>query len=888
MRNKPDACKACPINHVTTGFVPLTLKPSNILIVGEAPGEDEAKSGEAFVGPSGSWLNNMLKAAGWKRDSLSTANVICCRPPANIFPTDVKWTATSRQAGREAVEYCKKTYLEPTLQQKEWSKIFAVGDHALQALTPRKGILVWRGSPLPLKGRMDKNRVIPLLHPSYLMRDAKMVSTTIRDMRKSVEVPPENYNLYATHTDLAAFSSTTFAFDFEWDRFGNITLCGLSDKFYGCTTGAWNGATIPEYKRIFTAAKDLIGHNIIGADTRYFERLGWDISGARLHDTMLKQHLVQPDMKHSLLFVGSVFTNKPVWKGRGKEAEDADGNLIDIKEQWKTWDTSEAIPRALGGYGGCTSSDESYRLYNARDTDASFQVNLHLDQLLNKYGLEDLYWNVAVPIAHICRDINERGIKINPSKVKDIRAYLSGEIIRLDATLPVGLRSYEKPITKSIPASPGLYKPKELKCRGTKKEKTSHEQMVWTVNQPGPSLCGECGKSFSPTLTEVKKIKIAATQTVTPWNATAQVQRYATTKGLKQYINRKRGTAAADKNARKSWGRELPEFRIVDKLKALSTERNNFAKEQMESLDRLYFEILTHGTSEGRFSSKGKRQGIDPNIQNQPPAIRKIYIPDQDHYSFIELDYASGENMLTAFLAKDWERLERLKQPDYSEHHDLACQIFNLPTGTTKKQSKDWEGKDLYGVGKILNHGGNYGMSHKKVREELESEGFFFSEADCKDFVEMRKKLNPRTAQWQEETIALAKRDGSLRNPFGRMRWFSTRDVATKSLAFLPASTLADIIIRAMIAHYPQRFKVEVENLRLERLGGFMPEWFMNIQVHDSLVLQGPNVDWQKQADITKAVMTQPWKELDGFSLDVEVKAGGPGVSWGELEVVHI
>lgn len=717
-----------------------------------------------------------------------------------------------------------------------------------------------------------------------------MVSCTIRDMRKSVEVPPEDYNLHATVSDLAAFSSRSFAFDFEWDWQGNITLNGLSDKFYHALVGGWNGATVPEYKRIFTQATDLIGHNIIGADTRYFEKLGWDISGARLHDTMLKQHLVQPNMKHSLLFVASIFTNKPVWKGRGKEAEDADGNIIDIKEQWKTWNTGEAIPRALGGYGGCKDSDESYRLYNARDTDASFQVNYHLDELLKHYKLESVYWNVAVPIAQICRDINERGIAIDPDRVKDIRAYLTEEITRLDASLPAGLKTYEQPITKSVPAPEGTYKAKTSKCKGTKKAGTAHLPASWEVSKPGPTECPVCHTPKEVKLAQVKKIKVAATKTVVPWNAAQKVQRYAIGLGLKQYINRKRGTAAADKNARKGWGREFPEFRIVDKLKALQTEKSNFAKQEMEHLDRLFFELLTHGTSEGRFSSKGKREGIDPNIQNQPPAIRKIYIPDKPDYSFIELDYASGENMLTAYLARDFERLERLKQDGYSEHHDLACKLFNLPSTTTKKESKAWgeEKKDLYGVGKILNHGGNYGMGYKKVREELEVEGFFYSEADCKEFVAMRQKLNPRTTQWQDETISLAKRDGFLRNPFGRMLWFSSRDVATKSLAFLPASTLADIIIRAMIAHYPQRFSREVEVLRLDRLGGFLPDWFINIQVHDSLVLQGPHENALRQAEVTKAVMTQPWKELDGFSLDVETKGGNPGQSWGELEVIHI
>jgi hypothetical protein len=91
-----------------------------------------------------------------------------------------------------------------------------------------------------------------------------------------------------------------------------------------------------------------------------------------------------------------------------------------------------------------------------------------------------------------------------------------------------------------------------------------------------------------------------------------------------------------------------------------------------------------------------------------------------------------------------------------------------------------------------------------------------------------------------------------------------------------------------MIAHYPTQWRDEIRELKLERTGDFMPGWFINAQVHDSLLLQGPACDWEKQAEITKAVMTQPWMELDGFKLDVEVKVGGPGQSWADLKAVSI
>lgn len=855
-------------------------------MVGEASDAHDAEEGRPFAGPSGFWLNNMLQTAGIKRASLDVINTIGCQPPENVYPTDKKWYATSRKAGWEAIEYCNHHHLQPALT-KGYDKILALGDQALARLTNRRGILVWRGSPLPLRGDNSRLRVLPTLHPSYLARDPKLVSVTIGDFRKPLEVPPEYYNLYGNSDQLRAWRDKVFAFDFEWDSNNDITICGLAEKFYHTSVWGWFGENIGEFRRVFEEATDLIGHNIIGADTKYFDRLGWRVT-AKMHDTMLKQHLVQPDFRHSLAFVSSIFTTKPFWKGRGEEEIDDEGNIINARSQWKTWNTADAIPRELGGYGGCKSDDEAYRLYNARDTDSSYQINTYLDGLLKRYGLEGVYWNVSVPAAYICRDISDRGLRIDPGKVKVIRKELQEKINALDSTLPQELQSYDQPISKQIPAPPGTYKAKLLKCKGSKKAGNTHDQCQWEGFQPGPTSCPTCGTSKEVKLAVVKRIKVPSSKHVTPWKSSPKVKLYAKSLGLKMRIDRKKGTESADSLSRKIWGREHGAFRIIDQLKAVGTELSNFAKAEMERIDRLYFNLLVHGTSEGRFSSSGKRKGIDPNIQNQPHSIRKIYIPDNPNYCFIELDYSGGENWLTAWLAQDHIRLTRLGQPGYSEHLELAKRIFELPEDTTKAQAMEWDGKDLYDIAKHINHGSNYGMTYVKLQEYCEGEGYFFTDKQCKDFIAIGKELNPGTALWQQDVVNRAKADGVLTNPFGRKRWFSSRNTATQALAFLPASTLADIIIRAMIAHHPMRFAPECAALGLQVTGEFLPSWDINIQVHDSLVLQGPAEHWEAQAARTQAIMTQPWTELQGFNLSVEIKAGSPGAAWGELKKVKL
>src|SRR5579859_4819451 len=345
MISKPDFCKGCCINHVTSqllgeGYVPALIpEGATELWVGEAAGDNEAREGRPFIGGAGAWLDSLCRSARIDRSRVGIVNTIGCRPPDNIYPSDVKWNATSRDLGRQAVEYCAKHHLEPAVAANNWSRIVAFGDQALKQLTDKKGVLVWRGSALPLKGQPDKLRVLPTLHPAYIARQAKMFPIVVKDLQRNLTIPPEYYDLYASETEKHLGKEVSF--DFEWDYNGNITVCGLSSSLFGADVYGWTGDNITRLKRVFESASGFIGHNIVGADISYIERLGWNINWneVALWDTMLMQHLVMPDHKHDLGFVASVFTKKPFWKGHGEEDEDEFGNITDTKVQWQTWDS---------------------------------------------------------------------------------------------------------------------------------------------------------------------------------------------------------------------------------------------------------------------------------------------------------------------------------------------------------------------------------------------------------------------------------------------------------------------------------------------------------------------------------------------------------------------
>jgi len=124
------------------------------MIIGEAPGAEEDRRGEPFVGRAGQMLDEMLRAIGQRRDSVFIANILKCRPPHNRDPLPT-----------EAAE-CR-SYLARQIALVQPQIILAVGKIAAQDLLQTSDpVGRMRGRPHELNG-------IPLVvtyHPAYLLR----------------------------------------------------------------------------------------------------------------------------------------------------------------------------------------------------------------------------------------------------------------------------------------------------------------------------------------------------------------------------------------------------------------------------------------------------------------------------------------------------------------------------------------------------------------------------------------------------------------------------------------------------------------------------------------------------------------------------------------------
>jgi len=80
-------CRRCALHRGRTQTVfGVGRRDAELLVVGEAPGEEEDRQGEPFVGPAGRLLTAMLKSIGLAREEVFIANILKCRPPGNRDP----------------------------------------------------------------------------------------------------------------------------------------------------------------------------------------------------------------------------------------------------------------------------------------------------------------------------------------------------------------------------------------------------------------------------------------------------------------------------------------------------------------------------------------------------------------------------------------------------------------------------------------------------------------------------------------------------------------------------------------------------------------------------------------------------------------------------------
>ena len=171
-------CKKCDLCKTRTNSVPGKGNfKSNVIFVGEAPGRNEDKNGEPFIGVAGKKLSAALEEAKISREDVYITNIVKCRPPKNRVPT-----TTERDT-------CKD-YLKQEISIIKPKIICILGNTAFNSLLGGSEITKFRGKLVQKENQL----YFLTVHPAATIYNQDLIKVLKKDIVKLFDLITELKN----------------------------------------------------------------------------------------------------------------------------------------------------------------------------------------------------------------------------------------------------------------------------------------------------------------------------------------------------------------------------------------------------------------------------------------------------------------------------------------------------------------------------------------------------------------------------------------------------------------------------------------------------------------------------------------------------------------------
>jgi DNA polymerase-1 len=303
-----------------------------------------------------------------------------------------------------------------------------------------------------------------------------------------------------------------------------------------------------------------------------------------------------------------------------------------------------------------------------------------------------------------------------------------------------------------------------------------------------------------------------------------------------------------------------PIIELIEKTRELAKLKNTYTDSLPKQADDKH---RIHTTFNQDVAATGRLSSTDPNLQNIPirtelgRKIREAFIADGDKV-LVSADYSQFELRLAAVLAGDTELINDFNG-EVDIHTKTASEVYGIPMDDVTKDQRR--------AAKVINFGVLYGMSPHGLAANT---GMSFVQA--KEFIDQYFALRAPIRQFINDTLTKARTEGYVETHYGRRRPtpdihssnFMVRSGAERAAANMPIQgTEADLMKLAML-------KVD------EELAGVGEQI---LQIHDSILVECPEENADKVADILKTTMEGIAPDL-GIKLKVDVSIGK---NWGAL-----
>lgn len=270
-----------------------------------------------------------------------------------------------------------------------------------------------------------------------------------------------------------------------------------------------------------------------------------------------------------------------------------------------------------------------------------------------------------------------------------------------------------------------------------------------------------------------------------------------------------------------------------------------------------------HTTFNLTVAQTGRLSSVDPNLQNIPvrtdlgKKIRTAFVAGPGKV-LINADYSQFELRLAAYLCGDEDLIDMFNR-DVDVHLATAAEVYNRePEDVTKNMRRE---------AKVLNFGVMYGLSAHGL---VQGTGMSYDQAT--HFIKRYFEVRPKLQGYIESVKTQAKDLGYVENIFGRRRPtpdvhssnFAVREGAYRAAVNMPfQGSAADVMKLAMV-------KLQ------EKLDG--TDCKLLLQIHDSVIVECPEKDAEKYAELIKETMENVHKLPVKLTVDTST-----GKNWGEL-----
>ncbi len=645
-----DGAKRRPDAHQVPGEGPEGAK---IMFVGEAPGEHEEREGRPFVGPAGKLFNTMLEKAGIDRTECYVTNVVPERP--GVKSNDIKsWCDLSKTVPVVSADFLSyRDVLVGKIICRRPNVVVPLGATALWALTGRKDITKVRGSILPsvehAPDRVVRTKVIPLVHPSWILRGKYVGSKAgergmqpwffryythhdlLRVKREAQRAEFSEKPVLHTRCNLSQLGMSRLlelpigpiAIDIE-TACEEVSCISLSN---GMHTASIAFTSIEEQGHIFSEEKELdvwlqIGRLLESQTPKIFHNASYDVSFLAqrygfdvraIDDSMVMTAVLHPEFPYGLDFVTSLHTDYPYYKDQGRD--------------WFKY---------LEG------SEEQFWRYNALDALCCHDAAGVMRERLQRKSFWRTYQRQVALVRPLCY-MQERGMLVDLPRLGSLKKEYKrkvGELERAIVDQVQADRVERDPEDERKPINP-----------------RSNPQLIEYFYTDGRYPAYKTRGTGRPTVDGVALTRLKA-----------------------------KGSEVAEL---------LLEQRSVEKLSS------TYFSVKLDKDKRLRCAMNPVGTLNGRPSSSKTLRGTGLNFFNLPQAMKNLILADEG-YVLYEADLSQAELVCMAYMAPVTQMVEAFQEGKDLHRLTAAKVVYLKPEEEITKEERH--------AGKTCNHALNYGM----------------------------------------------------------------------------------------------------------------------------------------------------------------------------------